>query len=81
MSLDTNQLDIANKWLENNNRCYACGHHDSPLRVVDVVAFHTFVQGDSIIGDSTEPMLQLLCTHCGHVLFYDAAHIGLQVPR
>ena len=78
---DKEKQQIALKWLEEKwpkgkRKCICCGKKQWTL-AEDLVMPLRFIGGQFEIYGSTYPHVLLVCTTCGHSLFFNAVKMGI----
>lgn len=60
--------------------CLCCRRNDRIEVTQEPVLLPTW-QDDTVRVDLAHPLVELRCTHCGHVMLFDALVMKLVVPR
>lgn len=80
MALSTGQHQKLVDWLTEKGvkpECPACGAYQSFVPL-DVVAAPVRTAGGLNVGDRMTPMVQMVCSHCAHVMLFAAEPMGVQ---
>lgn len=79
MQLSQQEVQRIIQWLENNwlggQHCPICNHTDWFVndRVFQLQEYHPQVSQPAV----SQPILSVICQHCGHTVFFNAIHVGI----
>jgi predicted nucleic-acid-binding Zn-ribbon protein len=78
MGLDEGQKQKLREWLQSKSAqptCASCGRDE--WGAGEIVSAPILDEKGNVLSDSHVPMVQLICTNCGHIIFYAAVPLGL----